>query len=249
MSLTGEVVFAAIGLNDFVTPGPIRLTIGQARSADKMPKRIEAESMALVSLKKPEKAEKRKDFDWEAVVEGLRAPATGAEVAARIESIEPPAIVGPVSQTAAVALEYLRSLIPVRVTTTLLGPRRSEPSYVEISRLREAYEVIEDPFVCINSCAAWQLGMLQVKCLATVYPEVHALIRRSLLVSVGEFKGESIPWSLEKQIRTLAMVPLDGDLMTRVAAVAEAEKAEPSQGGGGSVDLAANKSSTERIDG
>lgn len=258
MSVVGETLFAAVGLRDFLTPGPILITEAIRDRASQVPRHIQ-ESVRRVLRGERAKLRKRPDWDWRKSIDLLTQPASAEEVITRLGRMNPPAAGADAASVAAKATVYLRALLPKRQHAPLIADGPPQPSMFEEDRLRTAWEIAEDPMVAFHDLEAWALSLDQAAALVTIFPDLYEFATVEIALGIGELQagGEKlrIPWKLEKQFRNLASSgPRDaelGRLLQAGIASSSNEKATTGSGGasgGGPITLGQRaQTPTERV--
>ena len=159
--------------------------------------------------------DKANDLDYDATVALLTGDhADDARVAEAISGIDADEVKIPFIAVLDRAIQYLRNSIPRRARVTFSGPRDIPPSDQERSRFARTYAAVDAPMTVLADLNEGTISREQVAALGTVYPEMYALIKRTLFIAMADMAGKRPGFELSLSKERVLGILLDAETMS-----------------------------------
>jgi len=175
MALDAELLLAAHGLGNWLTPGKTRYTQATRARALKIPGRI-ADAWRDFFTKGPQGDPDLAKVDWPTVRKYLDVPMDMAHALDQILGLDDTEIAEQV-EAVAVCVGYLKTIAPIRSAPTPLGPEDADPATSELLAFRSVYGVVNDPVSLMDELLAGSLTRNQATAVENCYPDLWSLIK------------------------------------------------------------------------
>jgi len=208
-NLVGEALLGAVGIDAFLSPGPLRVTRQHREDAAALPKRMRRELRRFLAATEFPSDSPLPEFQYERALELLTDPAVGdaARIEEKIGSLDDMDVAVDFARAAGAAIAHLQGLLPKRARVGVLGPKPSSPSEQEISRFRRAYVTVQDPMTALVDLNEGALSTEQVRALEAVYPSLYEVLKREVFLGLTDLKAArpnyEMPRPRERQLERL----------------------------------------------
>lgn len=195
-NLLGESFLAAVGVDAFLDPGPLRVTAEQRDRAMRYSQEMRAELKSFLTNGAYDRGAPLPAFDYKKVLAQLNDFPTMPEqqqphVAEKLAGfrVAPDAGV-PYVHAAGNAVKYLQNVIPRRQRVTSTGPVLIQPNGQELSRFRRCHATVQDPMSMFADLREGCLTKNQVDCFSEVYQALYDDAKASVQVILSQLKAD-----------------------------------------------------------